>query len=113
LALLGRVDSGEADLVLGLESSRTVIVSPSETPTIRPSTIHSAARAVPRARARIAARKVPAMANEKLFAEFKAYWQIADELLEKATKQGTKGVRHHRVSIRGNLPLLTRLIQRY
>ena len=53
------------------------------------------------------------MANEKLFAEFKAYWQIADELLEKATKQGTKGVRHHRVSIRGNLPLLTRLIQRY
>ena len=26
------------------------------------------------------------MANEKLFAEFKAYWKIADELLEKASK---------------------------
>jgi hypothetical protein len=44
---------------------------------------------VPRAKATIAARGGLAMANDKLFAQFKAYWQIADELLEKPPKSNS------------------------
>jgi hypothetical protein len=42
---------------------------------------------VPKATARITAKRDRPRAHDKLFAEFKAYWQIANELLGKATKE--------------------------
>jgi hypothetical protein len=52
------------------------------------------------------------MKRDEVYAEFKAYWKIADELLEKATKEQLAVVARilalqsaHYARIRGELPL--------